>query len=209
MRDFVGMEENLDDSTRDALLDFSYYLTLGKMDEAHKAVKLIQNPAVWSNMAHMCVKTKRLDVAGVCLANMGNFRGAAALRKARKKYKEPEACVATVAIQLGMLNDAVRLLKECKRYDLLNQLYQDAGEWPRALDIASRFDRIHLKTTHHRYAQHLESLGDQESIEMAIANYESADTHRTEVPRMLDKHRMLNQLEDCCGRPLAWFGLGR
>jgi len=26
---------------------------------------------VWENMAHMCIKSKRLDVAEMCLGNMG------------------------------------------------------------------------------------------------------------------------------------------
>ena len=48
-----------------ALLDFGYHLAVGNMDEAYKAVKLISNPAVWENMAQICVKSKRLDVAEV------------------------------------------------------------------------------------------------------------------------------------------------
>lgn len=49
----------------------------------------------------MCVKNRRLDVASVCLGNMGHARGAKALREA---YKEPEldARVAVLAIQLGL-----------------------------------------------------------------------------------------------------------
>lgn len=58
--------------------------------------------AVWENMARMCVKTRRLDVAHVCLGNMGNARAAKALREA-KAEPEPEAQVAMLAIQLGML----------------------------------------------------------------------------------------------------------
>jgi hypothetical protein len=42
-----------------------YHLAVGNMDEAYKAVKLISNPAVWENMAQICVKSKRLDVAEV------------------------------------------------------------------------------------------------------------------------------------------------
>jgi hypothetical protein len=57
-----------------------YYLTVKDMDEAHRAVKLIKNPSVWENMAFMCVKTRRLDVAEVCLGNMGFARGAAEVR---------------------------------------------------------------------------------------------------------------------------------
>lgn len=51
----------------------------------------------------MCVKTQRMDVAAVCLGNMGNARGAKALRKVlQNSSAEPEAKVAMLAIQLGM-----------------------------------------------------------------------------------------------------------
>lgn len=53
-------------------------------------------------MARMCVKTQRLDVAKVCLGNMGHARGARALREAEQE-PELEARVAVLAIQLGML----------------------------------------------------------------------------------------------------------
>ena len=52
-------------------------------------------------MAKMCVKTRRLDVASVCLGNMGNARGAKALREAMKE-PELDARVAVLAIHLGM-----------------------------------------------------------------------------------------------------------
>jgi hypothetical protein len=77
--------QNVLAETRRALMDFSYYLTVRNMDEAYRAVKLIKNASVWENMAHMCVKTKRLDVAEICLGNMGHARGAAAVRVAKKK----------------------------------------------------------------------------------------------------------------------------
>ncbi len=53
-------------------------------------------------MARMCVKTQRLDVAAVCLGNMGSARGAKAVREAMK-IPEPEARLAVLAVQLGML----------------------------------------------------------------------------------------------------------
>ena len=49
----------------------------------------------------MCVKTKRLDVAFVCLGHMKHSRGAMALREAMKE-PELEARVAMLAIQLGL-----------------------------------------------------------------------------------------------------------
>ena len=50
----------------------------------------------------MCVKTQRLDVAVVCLGNMGNARAAGTVRRC---YDIPEvdARVAYLAIELGML----------------------------------------------------------------------------------------------------------
>ena len=53
-------------------------------------------------MARMCVKTKRLDVASVCLGNMKSARAARALRKAMKE-PEHDARVAILAVQLDML----------------------------------------------------------------------------------------------------------
>ena len=58
--------------------------------------------SVWENMARMCVKTQRLDVAAVCLGNMGNAGAARAIREARD-IPEPEARLAVLAVQLGML----------------------------------------------------------------------------------------------------------
>ena len=48
------------------------------------------------------MKTKRLDVASVCLGNMKNARAAKALRKAMKE-PEHDARVASLAVQLNML----------------------------------------------------------------------------------------------------------
>lgn len=147
LRDFVGLED-ADETTRKALVDFSYFMATGNMDEAYKAVKLVANPHVWENMAQMCVKSKRLDgacahgaqagriahpcctrlalahaVAAVCLGHMGHARGAKAVRELARE-PEVEANVAQVAVQLGLLGDAARLYQSAGRYDLLNKLYQ-------------------------------------------------------------------------------------
>ncbi|XP_078096576.1 intraflagellar transport protein 140 homolog isoform X2 [Mustelus asterias] len=180
LRDFVGLED-CDKTTRDAMLNFSFYLTIGDMDEAFKSIKLIKSEAVWENMAKMCVKTRRLDVAKVCLGNMGHARGARALREAEQE-PELDARVAMLAVQLGMLEDAERLYKSCKRFDLLTKFYQASGQWQKAIENAEGFDRVHLRTTYYNYAKHLEALGDHH---LALSHYEKSDTHRFEVPRML------------------------
>ena len=70
MKQFAGLH-SVDQGTRAALLAFAYHLAVGNLDEAYKSVKQIASPAVWENMTHMCIKTKRLDVAEYCLGNMG------------------------------------------------------------------------------------------------------------------------------------------
>lgn len=70
---------------------------------------IIFSESVWENMAKMCVKSRRLDVASVCLGNMGHARGAKALRES---LNEPEldAKVAMLAIQLGLTVSILLLL---------------------------------------------------------------------------------------------------
>lgn len=182
LRDFVGLED-CDKPTRDAMLNFSFFVTVGDMDEAFKSIKLIKSETVWENMARVCVKTQRLDVAKVCLGNMGHARGARALREAEQE-PEMEARVAMLAIQLGMLEEAEQLYKKCKRYDLLNKLYQASGQWQKAIEVAELHDRVHLRTTYYNYAKHLEA---STNCSLALSYYEKSDTHRFEVPRMLSE----------------------
>ncbi|XP_053936151.1 intraflagellar transport protein 140 homolog isoform X2 [Cuculus canorus] len=196
LRDFSGLGD-CDKTTRDAMLNFSFYLTAGDMDEAFKSIKLIKSEAVWENMARMCVKTQRLDVAKICLGNMGHARGAKALREAEQE-PEQEARVAVLAIQLGMLEDAERLYKACKRYDLLNKFYQASNQWQKAIETAETHDRIHLRTTYYNYAKHLEATGEHG---LALTHYEKSDTHRFEVPRMLSEdlqalEEYINKMKD-------------
>jgi intraflagellar transport protein 140 len=191
MRDFVGINP-VTDIVKGALLEFSFNLTLGKLDEAYKAVKAIDSTSIWENMAQMCVKTKRLDVAEVCLGNMSYARGAAALRESMKE-SNVDVSVGVLAIQLGLLDDAARCFREANRYDLLNNLYQAAGQWEKAINIAETKDRIHLKTTHFHYARYLESVGD---ISEAMTHYEDSQTFRTEIPRMLYTLGHIDKLED-------------
>jgi intraflagellar transport protein 140 len=192
MRDFVGLER-IDDATKRDLLSFSFFVTVGHMDEAYQAVKKIQNANIWSNMARMCVKTKRLDVAQVCLGNMADARAARAVREAMDKLPEHEAKVATLAIELGMLSDAERLLSSCHRYDLLVKLLVDQSKWKEAIHTARAHNRMDLRSVHYKYGRHLETCGQ---IKEAIEAYEKSDMHHSEVPRMLLKLNRLDELRN-------------
>ena len=147
MRDF-GNLINLDEETKKAILDFSFYLTCGNMDEAYNSVRNVQNIHVWQIMAQMCVKNKRLDVAQICLGNMRFARAAKAAREVEGE-KEIEAQLAMVALQLGMIDDAKQLYKDCGRYDLLCQMLQASGNWDEVLEVAEKHNRINLKNTHY------------------------------------------------------------
>lgn len=166
LRNFVGME-NCEKAARDASLNFSFYLATGDIGKSFKSIKLIKGKAMWEHLARMCVKTYRLDVAHVCLGNMGNARAVRALKQAEA---EPErvARVAMLAIQLGMLEEAVELYKSCERYDLLCHLYQ--AEWQKALETAETLGWVHLRPTYCSYARYLESIGDKTG---ALTFYES------------------------------------
>ncbi len=55
----------LDEETKTDLINFSYNLCIGNMDEAFRSVKKVAgNSSIWENMAHMCVKTQVR--VGVC-----------------------------------------------------------------------------------------------------------------------------------------------
>lgn len=191
MRDFAGLEELTSELKRD-LLDVSYHLCIGAMDDAYKSVKKLNNPTIWQNMAHMCVKTKRLDVAEVCLGNMANARGSRAVKAARI-HPEKEAQIAMLAIQLGLIDDAERLYIECGRYDLLVELYMSCNRWDDAINVCSRHARIQLKPTHYAYAKWCESIGDYTT---AIIQFELSQTHSVEVPRMLFDMGRIDELEE-------------
>ena len=205
MRDFMGLESS-DETVLKAILNFSYYVSAGNMDEAFKAVKTIQNVSVWENMCTMSVKTRRLDVAEECLRNMRFARGAKAVREAKSEQEE-ESKLAMVAIQLNMLEDAKELYSKVNRFDLLNKMLQASGEWEEALKTAESKDRINLKTSYYTLARHYESIQD---FQTALEYYERSDTFRVEVPRMYyangktaELERYVNQKKD--SELLRWW----
>ena len=75
---------------------------------------LLPSESVWENMGKMCVKTRRLDVAALCLGNMGHARGARALRMAMAE-PEIDARVGMLALQLGMVVRRTFIKKKFKK----------------------------------------------------------------------------------------------
>ncbi|OUC47687.1 hypothetical protein D917_06733 [Trichinella nativa] len=127
-REFIGLE-NCDSESKAAILDFSMHLAAENTEEALKAIRSIKTTTVWKNVAKMCVRCRRFDVAMFCLRKIGNARIIRNIRHARQSITQTEALLGILAIHLGLTNLAVEFFHNSGRYDLLNQLYQDLGNW--------------------------------------------------------------------------------
>lgn len=64
---------------------------------------IFNRESVWENMAQMCVKSHRIDVARVCLGNMGNVKGIKLLRDEAARGADSDTQVALIALNLGMI----------------------------------------------------------------------------------------------------------
>ncbi|KAJ3047714.1 hypothetical protein HK097_011283 [Rhizophlyctis rosea] len=179
-KDYAGVEET-DTVTLRAMSNFQYHLAIGNIDEAFKSIKIVNNTYVWENLAKMCVKMKNLQVARLCLGKIGNARALRAI--GQEGIREDElAQLAVIGIYLGLDEEVRSLCKEADRWDILNTYCQSLGQWEESLALASKNDRIALKSTFYRFGRHLEDTGDTTG---AIAAYEKSSVFGTEVPRML------------------------
>lgn len=182
MTNFRGIE-NCSETTRKLILDFSLFIADGKMDEAFRCIRSIQSNAVWENLAKMCIQTGRLDVAKVCLGHLNRAISVRALRIAMAdETLEPEAKIAVLAIELGLIDEAEALYKKCGRYDLLNELLQASNRFSEALHVAERHDRVHLKNTYFQYAEWLKQQGD---LNHALIYYDKSSNNTHNVTQTL------------------------
>uniref|UniRef100_A0A0R3WMJ8 RAB3GAP2_N domain-containing protein n=1 Tax=Hydatigena taeniaeformis TaxID=6205 RepID=A0A0R3WMJ8_HYDTA len=181
MREFSDLE-TADPLTRDAILNFSFFLAHGEIDAAFKSMRLIRSTAVWENMAKICVITRRLDVGFLCLGKICNAFGASMLRDFRNGNNCRTAQVGELALQLGMTAEAERLFIECGRWDLVTRMHCALGHWDKALSVVEKHNRVRLKNTHYAFALELKNQGRMED---AIHHFIQSNTHCMEVPRML------------------------
>ncbi|KAG5494571.1 hypothetical protein JIQ42_02181 [Leishmania sp. Namibia] len=192
LRDFEGLKSDKDVAVREALMKFSYYATIGNMDEAYRCVKSIKNPAAWQGLARLCVTSGRLDVAAVCLSTMEDCVAARALREAREDYPDDQGVqLATLALGLGMTEEAEELLRKSKRYDLMTDVYMACGKFEHAQRHSERFDRVRIRPVAYKYAQFMESL---QNMDAAIMWYYNAKCAGTDVPRIFFQTNRMHEL---------------
>jgi len=183
MRDFQGIGD-VDEATKGNLLNFSFHLAAGNLDEAYRSVTSIRSENIWENMARMCVKTGRLDVAEICISHMqSSVQVSRALRQAKQDGLPKECQIAAVAVQLGMVREAEHIYRDGKHWKRLAKLLQGQGRWREALQICEQHQRIHLKALHYEYGQHFEARGN---VEEAMSHYQKAAKH-IQIPRLLLK----------------------
>eukprot|EP00762_Andalucia_godoyi_P000596 ANDGO_05238.mRNA.1 hypothetical protein AURANDRAFT_71429 len=218
LRDFVGLENLdlfVDAELRRALLDFSFYLAIGNMDDAFKAVRKVfssssntQNVGLtlWRNMAKMSVQTRKLDVAEMCIRRMGLARSVSALHESSETSTIPPAVIAALSGQSLTAADAATAEKdkaaklgsiavELGMFDVAEKIYKESDRW----DLVSKLymltgrweDAVSTAKEHDRIhlrtVQYLfaRELENNGSIDKAVKAYEMAQVHSTEVPRML------------------------
>ncbi|KAH7331767.1 hypothetical protein KP509_20G049600 [Ceratopteris richardii] len=180
----VSMEK-LDGKIREDVIDFGHLALTGRDFEAFKVLESIKDATILKRIVRYCLKRDLNKFAAQCFANMGRAYAISAITDAghdMSNIQNKRAIAAAIALQLGRVADAEKEYMECKRFDLLINLYQTCGLWEKAIEVASKYDHVNLNNVHHAFAKHLEAIGD---VQTAIYHYESSNTHRYEVPRML------------------------
>lgn len=192
LKDFMGLDLS-DVKGSSLLLQLAFSITAGDYDKDYRSVLQIETDlSAWEKMAHLSVRKRQQGFVDICLAKMGHAAGIEAVNRA-KKEPEKNVALAVAAVQLGLLDEAESLYKACGRYDLLAELYMSQGLWDEAFKVSEEHDRINLRYFYHQYAQYCCALGN---IKDAISSFEKAGTHPVMVPRMLIKHKLLNELKD-------------
>ncbi|TPX54243.1 hypothetical protein PhCBS80983_g05995 [Powellomyces hirtus] len=188
-KDQEGLE-NTDTATLKSMLDFSFHLATGNINESLKSLKHVRNPSTWTTLAKLCIKTRRPDIAALCFANMGNAR---AVREMERVAGQGDSiAIAMGAMFLGMEAEVEDACRECGRWDLVNRFHQAKNNWEKALHIAATKDRIHLKSTFYNFARWLEEIGDQSG---AVAAFEKSGCESFEIPRLLLSSHDAQELE--------------
>ncbi|KAJ3032134.1 UNVERIFIED_CONTAM: hypothetical protein HDU68_004444 [Siphonaria sp. JEL0065] len=178
--DFIGLE-HAESHIVSAITEFCYQVDIDNVDEAFKALNKVENERVWKNLAKICVKKRRVDVATTCLANIKHAKAVGALRRVDNE-DSVELKAAVLGIFLDMPEEVEEIYEKTKRWDLLNIYYQDCGQWEMALEVATTRDRINLRTTYVKFGRYLMAIGDRSG---AIAAFEKGQALCTQVPQQI------------------------
>lgn len=176
-----------DPSSISAIVNCSYYLASGDIDLALVCAEPFDFNKIWIKMARASFRPfKRIDIAKLCLSKLGYTED-----KTPTRSKVVETSLAAVAIQLGMLNEAEYLYRDCQRIDLLCNLLRTQGLWDKAFEVAEGSDLL-VNSLHYHYGAYLEDHGQ---IETSLSHYE-----KSSMPKLKLLQKFLQ-----FGRPVKTF----
>lgn len=170
------------------VLDFLYYMTTGYLEKAvvvGTTVSSGRNSIIWDSLAKVCVYCKRPEVGAVCLGKMGNIKGALMMRKIMTDNDINDICkVGVLAVNLGMIEEAVKLFREAQRPDLVTRLVsaKEGGLNEISSGTNEGENVLLVKSAQHKLAKVLWANGETGA---ALKLFESAGTLVPHVPRML------------------------
>ena len=187
MSSFQGLEEE-GPSTLSALVQFAYFVALGDLESAYVSVQLVKTPSVWETLCKLCIRQRSLVMAEKCLSNLGHTKAIKAANQARESNPEQqETILSAIATELGETDEAEQLLRDCGRYDLLSDMLQSQGRWDEAIQMAEDHDGTNIKNAHYKYAQHLESTGDES---LAAKHYMQSDHLKPYLDGLVETDRL-------------------
>lgn len=133
----------------------------------------------WMQLSTIAIKKRDLDVVLFCVTKMKMARAARDARRLLVSSKTHHEALASLSMNLGMVDEAIVIIKESGDEEALCRVYQEMNNWTEAIETAGR---MNLQTVYYNYAKKLEADGN---FTQAIKYYELSNTHTFEVPRML------------------------
>ncbi|XP_068631697.1 intraflagellar transport protein 140 homolog [Battus philenor] len=171
------------------VLNFLYYMTTGNLEKAVVVGTSIttgsKNYLIWDSLAKVCVSCRRADVGAICLSKMGNIKGALMLQQVMSDNDMDDNCkIGVLAVNLGMIDEAIELFKESQRPDLVTRLKSATeGGLSEIINGNNESENVLLiKSAQHKLAKILWANGETGA---ALKLFESAGTLVPHVPRML------------------------
>lgn len=141
--------------------------------------ELSANNDYWTELAKIAIKKRDFDVTLFCITKMKMARAARDARNLLTTSKTQDEALACLSINLGLVDEAVIIIKESGDDEALCRIYQEMNNWSEALETSNQ---MNLPTVYYCYAKKLELDG---KFSQAIKYYELSNTHTFEVPRML------------------------
>lgn len=127
--EYIGLE-NESESIIVAISDFCFNMATGKLVDAMAGMNMIKNESVWEIMAKLCVKLRNIKMARICLARLKNAKALRTSAPAIGKPVNESSWMISLAIQLGMYDEAQQIMAESGNFEAMSEFYEVAFTYP-------------------------------------------------------------------------------